>query len=339
MSPGLSKPAWRSLRRLAWRIAASAVILTLLFRFVPIEEAWAAARRVPPLFWLAILAGYLGVHAIGVGKYKLMLNGAGAGLHFAQAARCYFTGLFSTLLLPSVAGGDVVKAGLALRLARSKAGVLVGSLLDRLLDVAALVTLAALGVLLLPRALQPASRREFWMALAAVVVAGILAAAILARWGGFLARRSSFRMRRRLVRLRRAARTTSQRPGRVLAALGLALVVQLALLTLTSFLAAACGLHLPYREWLFAWPLAKMSAFVPISQAGIGVREAALAALLVPLGARGGVVVAVGLVWETIVISAGLLAGLLALLLSRLPTARSPAVAGGSPPRYDEPVS
>lgn len=339
MSPDLGKPAWRSLRRLTLRLAASAVILVLLFRFVPLEEAWEAARRVPPLLWLAVLAGYLGVHVVGVAKYKLMLNGAGAGLHFAQAARCYFIGLFSTLFLPSVAGGDVVKAGLALRLGRSKAGVFVGSLLDRLLDVAALLALAVMGVLLLPRALPPASRREFWWALAAVVAAGVVTAGVVSRYGRLPVRRFSFRMRRRLARLRRAARATAKRPGRVLAALGLAFAVQLGLLTLTTIIAAGCSLHLPYRAWLFAWPLAKISAFLPISQAGIGVREAALAALLVPLGAAGGVVVGVGLVWETIILAGGLLAGLLALFLSRLPAARSPAVAGGAPPRHDASVS
>jgi glycosyltransferase 2 family protein len=36
---------------------------------------------------------------------------------------------------------------------------------------------------------------------------------------------------------------------------------------------------------LFAWPLAKIAAVVPITQGGIGVREAALVVLLAPFGA------------------------------------------------------
>ena len=300
---------------MALRVAGSALILALLFRFVPFADAWQAVRRLPPLVWLAVFIAYFCAHLAGVNKYKLMLNGAGAGLNFAQAARCYFAGLFSTLLLPSVAGGDLVKAGLALRLGHSKAAVLLGSLLDRLIDVTVLVTLATIGVVLIPGALDPAARREFLVAVAAVLAVGILAAAVVVM---LPPRRFSYRMRRRLVRLRRAVRSTFRSPGRVTAALGLGFVTQLGILTLTTLLAAACGLHLPYRVWLFAWPLAKIAAFLPITQAGIGVREAALAALLVPFGAAGGVVVGVGLAWETIVIAAGLISGLISVLVGRL---------------------
>ncbi len=311
------KRAWRNA---ALRVVGSAVILVLLFHFVPLAQAWQAMRRLPPLVWLAVLLGYFGAHFAGVNKYKLMLNGAGADLSFAQAVRCYFAGLFSTLFLPSVAGGDVVKAGLALRLGRSKAGVLLGSLLDRMLDVIALLTLATLGVLFVPGALHPADRRWFLLTIAAFFALALLAVAALAL---LPARRFSFRMRRRLVRLRRAARSMARRPRRVLAALGLAFVTQIGFLTLTTVIASACGLRLPYRAWLFAWPLAKIAAFVPISQAGIGVREATLAALLVPFGAAGGVVVGVGLAWETIVIAAGLLSGLISLLVGRLPSGQA----------------
>jgi uncharacterized membrane protein YbhN (UPF0104 family) len=311
---------------MALRVAGSALILALLFHFVPFGEAWRAMRRLPPLIWLAVLVGYFCAHLAGVNKYKLMLNGAGAGLNFAQAVRCYFAGLFSSLLLPSVAGGDLVKAGLALRLGRSKAGVLLGSLLDRLIDVFVLVTLATAGAMLVPGALDPADRRGFLIAIAAVIGVGILVVAVV-----FLlpARRFSYPMRRRMVRLRRAARSMARRPGRVAAALGLGFVTQLSFITLTTLLAAACGLHLPYRAWLFAWPLAKISAFLPISQAGIGVREATLAALLVPFGAAAGVVVGVGLAWETIVIAAGLVSGLISLLVGRLPDGQARALETG----------
>jgi uncharacterized protein (TIRG00374 family) len=315
--------AWRNA---ALRIAGSAVILVLLFHFVPLAEAWQAMRRLPPLVWLAVLLGYFCAHLAGVNKYKLMLNGAGAGLNFAQAVRCYFAGLFSTLFLPSLAGGDLVKVGLALRLGRSKAGVLLGSLLDRMLDVTALITLATLGVLLVPGTLRPADRHGFLMVVVVLAGLGILATGVVAL---LPVRRFSFRMRRRMVRLRRAGRSVVQRPRRVLAALGLAFVTQLGFLTLTAVVAAACGLHLPYRAWLFAWPLAKITAFVPISQAGIGVREVALAALLVPLGAAGGVVVGVGLAWETIVIAGGLISGLISLLAGRLPGGKARAINTG----------
>ena len=76
-------------------------------------------------------------------------------------------------------------------------------------------------------------------------------------------------------------------------------------------------LQLPLRVWLFAWPLAKLAALLPLTQGGIGVREAALVALLAPFGAAGTLVLAAGLVWEGVTVTGGILAGLTAFVASR----------------------
>jgi uncharacterized membrane protein YbhN (UPF0104 family) len=105
----------------------------------------------------------------------------------------------------------------------------------------------------------------------------------------------------------------ARKPARALVALGLGVAFQIALVLLMARIALACGLSVPLRGWLFAYPLAKLSALLPITQGGIGVREAALAALLTPFGAPAVLTVAAGLVWETIIISAGVLGGLFSL--------------------------
>jgi uncharacterized membrane protein YbhN (UPF0104 family) len=60
--------------------------------------------------------------------------------------------------------------------------------------------------------------------------------------------------------------------------------------------------------------LGKVSAMLPVTQGGIGVREAALAALLLPFGVPAVLSVAVGLIWQMVVVSGGLLGGGIALL-------------------------
>ncbi len=279
-------------------------------------------RLIPPLLWLLVVAGYFATHLIASTKWRLVVNLGGAGLSFAQAARCYFAGLFSTLFLPTLVGGDVVRAGLAFRLGRSKAGVLLGGVLDRTIDLVALTCLAGVGALLIPRALGPHTRRIFFLlATACAVVLLLVALAFLA----LPARRFSYRMRRRLVRLRLAVRSTARRPQYVFVAFLLSLIVQTSFILLTVRVAVAGHLLLPFRAWLFAWPLAKISALLPVSQAGIGVREAALAGLLVPFGVHAAVVVGVGLVWETVIIAGGLVAGLVSFWLGRMAAARTPA--------------
>jgi len=292
--------------RAALPYAGSIAVLYLLFRFLPGRQVLRALEKLPSHLWILVLAGYLAAHCVGVAKYRLVLKSAGAGLSYRQASRCYFAGLFGSLFLPSLIGGDLFRAALAMRAARSKTGVLLGSLADRILDFTALALLAIAGALLVPGRLDSRSRRPFlWLGLAVAVAAAILAlAATLVP-----VRRLSYRMRRRLVRLRRTGRSMATQPSVVAGALGLGLCVQLSFIWLSIALAWACGLHVAFRDWLFAWPLAKLSAAIPITQGGIGVREAALAALLLPFGAPAALTVAAGLAWEAVVISGAICGG------------------------------
>ena len=292
----------------------SALVLFLLFRFLSGRQIWHTLETLPRYLWIFVLIGYVATHCIGVTKWRLMVAVAGSGMTWIQAARCYFAGLFGSLFLPSLIGGDLVRAGMAMRIGRSKAGVLLGSLVDRSVDLVALAFLAGIGALLLPGSLDPKDRRIFLLLAGIGFVGTLIAAAIAA----FLpARRFSYRMRRRFVRMRIAARSMVRRPGAVLAALILALSAQIVFIVLNIALAEACGLHLPFRVWLFAWPLAKLSAAIPITQGGIGVREAALAALLLPFGAPAILSVAAGIAWEAVVIGGGIVAGLTSFLMTR----------------------
>ncbi len=316
-SDGKSKSPWRGA---ALRIGGSVAMLSLLFWLLPLDELWAAIQRVPAGLFAGVMAIYLMAHTMAAGKWRMMVNLAGAGLNFPQALQCYFTGLFGNVFLPSIVGGDVIRAGLAMRWGKNRPGTLFGSLLDRLLDVASLGLLAGIGALLLPGVLDAQSRRVFWMLTAAFALAGAGGLAVI--WL-MPVRKFPFKARRKLAKLRHAMRSMARRPGRVALALLLAMLIQGSFAMLTAALAKPCGLDLPLRVWFFAWPLAKVAALLPVTQGGIGVREAALAALLLPFGAPAVLTVAVGLVWEVVLIIGGLIGGAAAAMLSRVNDAKN----------------
>jgi uncharacterized membrane protein YbhN (UPF0104 family) len=218
------------------------------------------------------------------------------------------------LFLPSLIGGDILRLAMALRVAKSRAGVVLGSFVDRISDFAALALLAGIGAALVPGALDLRSRKIFEMVSGIVILAIAIAAVVIAV---LPVRRFSFRMKRRFVRLRGAFRSMMKQPAAMLRALSMSVTVQIIFIVLNVMLADACGLHLHFRVWLFAWPLAKLAAAVPITQAGIGVREAALAALLVPFGATAVLAVASGLAWDAISISGAIAGGIFALIAGR----------------------
>ncbi|HKF51238.1 MAG TPA: lysylphosphatidylglycerol synthase transmembrane domain-containing protein, partial [Candidatus Acidoferrales bacterium] len=295
----LSGSSWLGL---ALRVGGSALALLILFHFLPLAEVWRTIRRLPPHLWLLLVIAYLCAHLVAITKWRMMVNLAGARLTFRQAVRCYFSGLFGTLFLPSIVGGDVVRAALAFRIGQSKAAIILGGLTDRILDFVALVFLAALGAVLIPGTLPAEARRIFVTGgIALLIVAALITPVVL--W--FPARKISFALRRRAIRLRRAARSMRSKPQYVAIALCLGLFAQGSFIWLTSRAADATGLHLLFRAWLFAWPLAKFCGVIPITQGGIGVREAALVILLVPFGAPPVETAAVGLAWEAVIICGG----------------------------------
>ena len=301
------------------RWAAALLVLGVLLHFLQLAPLREAIARVPVSSFFAVLLGYLLAHGVGVAKWRMVVNAAGAELNFATSAQCYFGGLFGTLFLPSIVGGDVVRLAVGLQRSPRPAAVLTGNVVDRFLDVMAQAGLILLGLLLIPELDLVPDDVEYRMrgALPGVACGLILLLGLLWLLRKRILGGRSVRFRRRLARLRHALRSVSKRP-RVLALGWLAgTCVQLAFLMLTAHLAVKCGLTLPLRAWLFAWPLAKVAAVLPLTQGGIGVREAALVALLSPFGAPGHLVLAAGLVWEGVVIVGGVVAGAAALVLRK----------------------
>src|SRR6266404_5199835 len=280
------------------RWAAALVVLGLLLHFLPVAPLRAAIARVPVSIFCVVLLGYLLAHGIGVLKWRMVVNAAGAELAFLTSAQCYAVGL---------------------RRSPRPAAVLTGNLLDRCLDVASQGGLVLLGLLLAPKldVVPDELEGKLENAFVAVAAALIVLLGVMFRLRKRILAGRSVRFRRRLARLRHALRSVSKRPRVLVLGWLLGTSVQTSFLLLTALLAEYCGLKLPLSVWLFAWPLAKLAAVLPLTQGGIGLREAALVALLSPLGAPGPLVLAAGLVWEPVVIVGGLIAGAVALALRR----------------------
>jgi uncharacterized protein (TIRG00374 family) len=312
-----SERRWRGRLLISARWLAAIAVLGILVHFLPVHLLSEAIQRVPATRFLLILMGYLLAHVVGVLKWRMVVNAAGARLDYATSAQCYTGGLFGMLFLPSIIGGDVVRLAVGLRRSPNPAAVLAGNVADRFLDMSAQAGLVLLGIVLLPGSVPVALRnqaRHLVYLLAGIAAVAIVLLALVYRP---LLRGRSVRFRRWLARSRFALRSVSRRPQILFLGWILAIGIQTTFLTLTARVALYCGLFLPLRDWLFAWPLAKLAALLPLTQGGIGVREAALVGLLSPFGAAPHLVLASGLVWDGVVILGGLMAGIVALLISR----------------------
>ena len=306
------------------RWVAALTVLAVLFHFLPVAPLRTALARVPPIRFVIVLILFLSAHAIGVLKWRMVVNAAGSQLDVSTSAQCYLGGLFGTLFLPSIIGGDVVRLAVGLRRTARPAAVLAGNIVDRFVDVGAQGTLVLLGLILLPGSLPEqfaAPARKFL--LVCFVLAVVVFFLVVILWKRLLAGRS-LRFRRRIGRLRHAFRSVRQAPQVLIFSWSLGVLIQGTFILLNALLAISCGLFLPFRVWLFAWPLAKLAAVLPLTQGGMGIREAVLVALLLPFGAPSSLTLASGLVWEGIVIAGGLVSGLAAFTLRRLEGTNEP---------------
>jgi uncharacterized membrane protein YbhN (UPF0104 family) len=213
-----------------------------------------------------------------------------------------------------VVGGDLVRVGVVYRQSANPAAVAVASLVDRLIDSASLVGLSFVGLLMIAGPAQDARR-----AFIAVIVTGVIGAAAVA--AAFVL----FRTRVRgagVLKVRDALDLLLRRPGTVIAALLMSAAVQSAFILTNEQLGQAVGVSVPRAVWFMAWPLSKLIALVPISFAGIGVREAAIVMLMRPFTSSPDAVMASGLLWQALLITGGFLGwGLLTLLPSAPPPA------------------
>jgi uncharacterized protein (TIRG00374 family) len=293
-------------RVIAWliRLSISALLLALIFTLVPFSQVWDAALKISLPLWLGALALFLAGHAAAAAKWRILIGG---GISYRQAFRAHLAGLAANLALPSVAGGDVVRAGLVMKHAEDKSRLAMGSIADRLLDTLglALIALASGWIAWSDRLDAGISIGWPLLGLLAVVVVGFVGAQALDRFA--TRREPSGKLGRLLAKLIHSAAELSRSPGRLLLCLIISMGVQCMFVGINIAFAEAAHVEAPVAAWFFAWTTAKIIAIAPISLGGLGVREASMAGLLSPFGADPAQVVAIGLVWQSVLYASGLI--------------------------------
>ncbi|MDR4499616.1 MAG: flippase-like domain-containing protein, partial [Candidatus Scalindua sp.] len=141
------------------RIAISLAIIAFLLIKLPLEELWSTVTHVSVFLWLSVVAAFVMGHIVGVIKWNLLVNLKSKTLPFTVACRCYYAGLFANLCLPSIIGGDLIRAGIAIKHSNEKGALILGSLLDRFLDICALLFIIYIAAMISPAVLAAEDRK------------------------------------------------------------------------------------------------------------------------------------------------------------------------------------
>lgn len=313
------------IKKPSFKIASSIIILAVLLYWLPVNELWKTLQKISILSWLLVLAGFIAGHFFGVIKWRLLINIGDKKLPLLISIQCYFAGLFANLFLPSLAGGDIVKAGLAIRYNKEKGVTIFGTLLDRIIDTGSVVFIIIIAAFLSPKFVEPQDQKILYSII--VLFAGLFVSGIIFMMLP-IQRFENKKMISLLQKAHEILELVYENPVRPVLAFIMSLIIQSGFILLTVYLAQICDIHIPIVLWFLVWPLAKLSALLPISMGGIGVREVALAALLSRVSVDAANSVALGLLWETVLVAGGIFGGLLYIALKLFYGQEIPSLTG-----------
>jgi len=271
MSEAPYRPGLRKLAILAVKLAVTAGLLAWLLSSVDTGDM---VRRIGEIGPLAVIASML-VNATHIptvaARWGLVGHAIGHPLRFGSLLRLTYVGVFFNQVLPAPVGGDAMRVWGAVRVGIPLAPATSAVLLERLWGLGTLVLFAApLWPFLLP---ADSPRVALSIGSALLALSALL---ILLR----LLRRAPQALARRLPGWISGflddARETAWPPDRVVLILLWSFAGHLAAIASVATLAAAMNLPIGALELLVALPVVLLSAVVPFSFAGWGVREGAM---------------------------------------------------------------
>jgi glycosyltransferase 2 family protein len=264
------------------------------------EEMWQALSHAKYSWVIAGVFAYAVVEIAAALRWQVLLRVQGIRLTVARVSGLFLIGMFYNQFLPGGTGGDIIKSYLLLKeTPEKKAGALLAVVFDRFIGLVALVaitiTLVSLRFNLLSQTQD--TRRLLWVLLflLGISIACLLASFVISGFNLFHALPQKFPGRDKLIEIAAAYHLYARHWVATLTAFGASLIAHLA--TFTTFLCAAYALRadVPVTNFFAVMPIERTISALPISFAGVGLRERILQTLLHQLcGVPEGVAVLIG---------------------------------------------
>ena len=240
---------------------------------------------------LAILA-YVMVEIAAAIRWQILLRVQKIYLSLSRVAGLFLIGMFYNQVLPGGTAGDIMKSYLLLKETKdNKAGALLAVVFDRLIGLVALVaitvTLVSLRFDLLWRTPTPAGSdltpRQLVLVLLFLLgtsITGLIASFVISGFNLFHRLPHKFPGREKLIEISAAYHLYARHWVATLAAFGASLVAHIS--TFTTFLCVAFAFHADVKviDFFAVLPIERTITALPISVAGVGVREKILQVLL-----------------------------------------------------------
>jgi len=302
------------------KVLVSGLLLALLFWRVDRAAFLRSVQALPLPVYLGCVGLYTLGYLISTVRWQRLLAAEGICLPLWHLTLVYFQAGFFNLFLPTLIGGDIVRGYSIYRITRGHDASIASILVDRLSGFAALVAISLVALAVAHRRLQDSQVTYMILTVAAAFAVGmtlLLNDRVKSRATGVLRLMGPARFQAKVQGLMDAF----QRYRRHHRALGQALILSVllqALIIVTYYLIAA-SLHLgvPLAYFFLYVPLITVVAMLPVSVAGLGVREGGVVYFFAKVGVEPAIALSMSLVWFSLSLAVSGLGGLTFLLDTR----------------------
>jgi uncharacterized membrane protein YbhN (UPF0104 family) len=268
------------------RLVVTAALFALVLRRIELQRLLQIASDVRPEYVVLLLVGSLGERIFGAWRWYLLLRGHHSAITFGPVLRLTFVSALVGVLLPGAVGTYAVRAYGIARMT-SDLGISVASLLaDRLLVGLAMLLVLFAGLIAAGDLFPPDLVR--WTAIAAAGTTAVMLIAVHPRVGALLDRLLKHRWLQPVQRVAAASYAFiaefGRRPLKAAAFLIAALVLQLIRVAVVTAGLWAVGADVSPVVVLVLMPVTVFALLIPISFAGLGVREVTFVYLLGEIG-------------------------------------------------------
>ena len=293
------------------RLLVSATIFFVVLRRVDLSAITIRLDSRTLVAVLVTIGFLLCAQLLSAFRWRVLLGPDAPPLMFMW--RLYSVGAFFSLFLPTVVGGDAVRVTAALKAFPNPAVVIISVLTDRVLGVLALLVYALVGATVLPDLARRIVQSGSW-SFTPLAERGLIIGAFAVALIPIVLFRTSAGFRRVIQPAVGTVTELAAAPRTLISAIILALAVQAAYIFSWSALVYLLAIPVPLSVMLLAVPFVSLATMLPVTLAGIGVREGAWGFIFSLLGLAPSDGVALALLYFGCVFCVGLAGGAVFLL-------------------------
>lgn len=259
------------------KVMVSVGLIWFLVHSIDLGDAKARVMAADIRYFLAAFVMMTLQMGIAGARWWAVARALGKPLPLMEMTRLFYIGVFFSQALPSSVGGDPIRMYMAYKDGMPLSKAINGVMLERVVTVLALVLIVAVvQPFFLPR-LQPDARSMTVLAIAALAAGGIAGTILLMVLDRVPARLNRFKIVRGLGHLAADTRAVFLSPGHAAHSLAWGVLSQVNVSFCVFLLAAGLDIPVTFFDCAVLMPPVILVTTLPISIAGWGVREGAMA--------------------------------------------------------------